>query len=277
MSKRYLFLQIIPDKVGTAFDTHHCCFNASSDRYKVKFYKNMQTSLKSNLSSINWTTVTDNMNNTGYSLVKQVLSAADCTALTTQYNKQELFRKTISMERYRFGLGEYKYYDYPLPGLLQTIRETVYPPLAAIANSWMKVLNTGTSFPGTFNGLQQLCHTNGQTRPTVLQLQYGKGGYNTLHQDLYGDIFFPMQVVLFLSEPGTDYEGGQFVLVEQRPRAQSKAIVLQPHKADMLIFTTNYRPVKGSKGYYRVNMKHGVSELQSGNRNTIGIIFHDAL
>lgn len=217
------------------------------------------------------------MNNTGYSLVKQVLSTEDCTTLITQYNKQELFRKIISMERYRFGLGEYKYYAYPLPNIIQTIRETIYPPLATIANNWMKVLNTGTNFPGTFNELQKLCHAGGQTKPTVLQLQYGKGGYNTLHQDLYGDIFFPIQVVLFLNAPVTDYKGGQFVLVEQRPRAQSKAIVLQPGKGDMLIFTTNYRPVKGSKGYYRVNMKHGVSELQHGLRHTIGIIFHDAL
>lgn len=181
------------------------------------------------------------------------------------------------MERYRFGLGEYKYYNYPLPDLIQKIRETIYPKLAPIANSWMKVLKIPTIFPDTHQELQELCHTNGQLKPTVLILKYGKGGYNTLHQDLYGDIFFPIQVVLFLNEPDVDYTGGEFVLTQQIPRAQSKAIVLKPKKGDMLIFTTNFRPEKGNKGYYRVNMKHGVSEIHKGERHTLGIIFHDAI
>lgn len=228
------------------------------------------------LASIDWPAVTEEMNNTGYSLIRKVLTDDECAVLKEQYYQPALFRKTISMERYRFGLGEYKYYHYPLPSLIQTIRETVYPPLAVIANNWMKALNTNTSFPPSLEELHNLCSAHQQIKPTVLILQYGKGGHNTLHQDLYGDIFFPMQAVLFLNEPGKDYEGGEFVLTEQRPRAQSKAIVLQPHKGDMLIFTTNFRPVKGSKGYYRVNMKHGVSELHKGTRHTLGIIFHDA-
>ncbi|WP_211217498.1 2OG-Fe(II) oxygenase [Segetibacter koreensis] len=181
------------------------------------------------------------------------------------------------MERYRFGLGEYKYFDYPLPGLIQTIKEEIYPKLAPIANKWMNVLHIEKEFPCKFEELQRLCHNNNQTKPTVLILKYGKGGHNTLHQDLYGDIFFPIQMVLFLNEPAEDYLGGEFVLIQQTPRAQSKAIVLQPRKGDMLIFTTNFRPVKGSKGYYRANMKHGVSEVHEGERHTLGIIFHDAL
>lgn len=140
----------------------------------------------------------------------------------------------------------------------------------------MKVLNIHTRFPETLNGLLEQCHAHGQLRPTPLILKYGEGGYNTLHQDLYGEIFFPMQLVLFLDEPGKDYDGGEFVLIEQRPRAQSKAIVVKPRKGDILLFTTNFRPVKGSKGYYRVNMKHGVSEVTSGHRHTLGIIFHVA-
>jgi hypothetical protein len=152
----------------------------------------------------------------------------------------------------------------------------LYPKLAPVANNWMRVLNIDQHFPENLDTLLEYCHTNGQNRPTPLILKYGTGGYNTLHQDLYGDVYFPMQAVLFLNDPEVDYEGGEFVLIEQRPRAQSKAIVLKPRKGDMLLFTTNFRPVKGSKGYYRVNMKHGVSELTGGNRHTVGIIFHDA-
>jgi hypothetical protein len=188
------------------------------------------------------------------------------------------------MERYRFGLGEYKYFNYLLPGLIQTIRENVYPHLAPIPNSWMKVLNIDRQFPNTFHELQTLCHTNNHTKPTALILKYGKGGHNTLHQDLYGEIFFPIQAVLFLNQPDQEFTGGEFtclsgrqVLTQQTPGAQSKAIVLKPKKGDMLMFTTNLRPVKGSKGYYRVNMKHGISELHDGERHTLGIIFHDAL
>jgi hypothetical protein len=196
--------------------------------------------------------------------------------LILQYNNDVLYRKTINMERYRFGLGEYKYFQYPLPAIIQQLRENVYPKLAPVANSWMRALNIEKHFPGSLTELLELCHAHKQDRPTPLILQYGKGGYNTLHQDLYGDVYFPMQLVLFLNEPDKDYEGGEFVLIEQRPRAQSKAIVLKPRKGDMLMFTTNFRPVKGTKGYYRVNMKHGVSELTAGERHTLGIIFHDA-
>ena len=233
--------------------------------------------IKEKISSIDWEKPTIEMHEKGYAIVPQLLSAEDCKKLINNYNNADLYRKTIIMERYRFGLGEYRYFNYPLPDLIQTIREDVYQKLAPVANTWMKVLNIEKQFPEKFDELQKLCHDNNQTRPTVLILKYGKGGHNTLHQDLYGDIFFPVQLVLFLNEPDEDYTGGEFVLTQQIPRAQSKAIVLKPRKGDMLMFTTNFRPVKGSKGYYRVNMKHGVSEVHEGERHTLGIIFHDAL
>ncbi len=232
---------------------------------------------KQKIEAIDWRELTENMHERGYAIVPQLLSDENCAELLNNYDSTTAYRKTVNMERYRFGLGEYKYFNYPLPTLMQTIRENIYPYLAPIANTWMKVLNINKSFPETFQELQTLCHENNQTKPTVLILKYGKGGHNTLHQDLYGDIFFPMQLVLFLNEPDKDFTGGEFVLIQQTPRAQSKAIVLNPRKGDMLLFATNFRPVKGSKGYYRANIKHGVSELHSGERHTVGIIFHDAL
>jgi uncharacterized protein len=224
----------------------------------------------------NWEKVTTDMNVQGYAVVPSVLNNIECDELVSMYNA-ETYRKTINMERFRFGLGEYKYFQYPLPELLENIRQTVYPRLSPIANGWMEALKIDKKFPSTFNALQKLCHQHNQTKPTILILKYGSGGYNTLHQDLYGEIYFPMQLVLFLNQPDADYTGGEFVMMEQVPRAQSKAIVLKPQKGDMLLFTTNFRPVKGSKGFYRVNMKHGVSQLHSGRRHTLGIIFHDAL
>lgn len=233
--------------------------------------------MQAKIQSLDWQKITVEMNDKGFSIVSNLLTANQCEELKINYNRPDLYRKTVTMERYRFGLGEYKYYNYPLPGLIQTLRENIYTGLAPIANNWMKDLNIDTVFPDSFQQLQALCHANNQLKATPLILKYGPGGHNTLHQDLYGDIYFPMQTVLFLTEPGKDYTGGEFVLTQQTPRAQSKAIVLSPKKGDMLIFTTNFRPVKGSKGYYRVNMKHGVSEVHSGERYTTGIIFHDAL
>lgn len=229
------------------------------------------------ISKVNWGKITEDMHQKGYAVVSKLLSEEDCRLLINNYHNQQCYRKTITMERYRFGLGEYKYFAYPLPILLQTIREEVYSQLAPIANTWMKSLQLEARFPSGFAQLQKLCHASNQTKPTVLILKYGKGGHNTLHQDLYGDIFFPIQAVMFLNEPNKDYTGGEFVITQQTPRAQSKAIVLSPGKGDMLLFTTNFRPVKGTKGYYKANMKHGVSELHSGERHTLGIIFHDAL
>ena len=232
--------------------------------------------MKETINQLDWSTISSQLNEHGYALIKQVITVDGCDQLAKGYDQNELYRKTINMERYRFGLGEYKYFNYPLPVIIEQMRQSIYPHLVTVANTWMRVLNIDKHFPETHAELLNECHAHQQTKPTPLILRYDKGGYNTLHQDLYGDIYFPMQLVLFLDEPGKDYEGGEFVLMEQRPRAQSKAIVLKPKKGDMLIFTTNFRPVKGSKGYYRVNMKHGVSEVISGRRHTLGVIFHDA-
>jgi hypothetical protein len=233
--------------------------------------------IQSKITSQNWDRITESMHEKGFAIFPNILSNVECEDLKTNYSNSNLYRKTVVMERYRFGLGEYKYFDYPLPDLIQEIRTSIYSKLAPIANAWMKALNIETIFPKTHQELLKQCHDNNQLKATVLILKYGKGGFNTLHQDLYGDVYFPIQIVLFLSEPDEDYTGGEFVLTQQTPRAQSKAVVLKPKKGDVLVFTTNFRPVKGTKGYYRVNMKHGVSEVHSGERCTLGIIFHDAL
>lgn len=232
--------------------------------------------IKERIDNLNWTDISAGMDNRGYALVKNVLTADECNDLSAMYTDEQLYRKTITMERYHYGLGEYKYFKYPLPGLVQQLRENVYPKLAPIANNWMQFLNKEQRFPNTLNELLQHCHEQEQVRPTPLILQYTKGGYNAMHQDLYGEVFFPMQLVFILDEPGADYEGGEFILIEQKPRAQSRAMVLKPAKGDMLLFTTSYRPAKGIKGYHRVSMKHGISEITAGKRRSLGIIFHDA-
>lgn len=232
--------------------------------------------IKAKIKDTDWQAVADAMDDRGYAIVPGFLSSQQCRHLIDGFDDTDAFRKTVDMARYRFGLGSYKYWAYPLPGLVQALRIGLYPKLAPIANRWMERLNIPDRFPDTFEGLQAACHGNGQEKPTPLILSYGPGGYNTLHQDLYGDVYFPMQAACFLSAPDTDYSGGAFVLTEQVPRTQSKAIVLKPDLGDMLIFTTRFRPVKGTRGYYRVNMKHGVSEVAHGERYTLGIIFHDA-
>lgn len=233
--------------------------------------------IQTKIASLNWESITESMHESGFAIIPNMLSSEQCETLKSDYSNPSLYRKTVVMERYRFGLGEYKYYNYPLPDLIQTIRTSFYPKLALIANTWMKVLNINTVFPENHEKLLEQCHEKMQLKATVLILKYGPGGFNTLHQDLYGSVYFPIQIVLFLNEPDEDFTGGEFVLTQQIPRAQSKAIVLKPRKGDILVFTTNFKPVKGTKGYYRVNMKHGISEIHSGQRHTLGIIFHDAL
>lgn len=223
-----------------------------------------------------WAVVTEEMHQNGYALIPGLLADSQCEALKAAYDQPDSYRKTVQMERHRFGLGEYKYFDYPLPELIRQIRTSIYPKLVPVANAWFRALNIDTVFPSEHADLLHRCRENGQKLATVLILKYGKGGFNTLHQDLYGDVYFPIQVVLFLSEPDQDYIGGEFVLTRQIPRSQSKAMVLKPKKGDLLIFTTNFKPERGRKGYYRTTMKHGVSELHSGERYTLGIIFHDA-
>jgi hypothetical protein len=235
------------------------------------------TDLQRRIIDIDWQTATQNLNEKGYTEVSQFLPIQNCNELIREYDNSDLYRKTVTMEKHRFGLGEYKYFKYPLPEIIQILRLAIYPRLSPIANTWSKKLNMKTQFPDRFDDLKKLCSKNNQNQPTVLVLKYGKYGYNTLHQDLYGDVFFPFQLVFFLNEPDVDYTGGEFVLTQQIPRAQSKAIVLKPRKGDMLIITTNFMPIIGSTGYYRAQMRHGVSEVHYGNRHTLGIIFHDAL
>lgn len=237
----------------------------------------MNLEIISKLEKVDWSAFAETMHEKGYAIIPNIPTDLECEELKNAYENPELYRKTVVMERYRFGLGEYKYFKYPLPSIISDIRTVIYPKLAPIANLWFKVLNIDIEFPTTHKEMLEKCHENNQLKPTVLILKYGKGGHNTLHQDLYGDVFFPIQTVMFLNQPDEDYTGGEFVLTQQTPRAQSKAIVLKPNKGDMLVFTTNFRPIKGSKGYFRVNMKHGVSEIHSGERHTLGIIFHDAL
>lgn len=212
----------------------------------------------------------------GYALLPSLLSPDLCGGLVESYNDSRLYRKTIDMQRYRFGQGEYKYFQYPLPEVIQKLRTILYPPLSVIANEWASHLKTGISFPDDHEQFLTMCVEKNQTRPTPLILRYEQGGFNTLHQDLYGDIYFPFQVVIVLSKTGIDFTGGEFVMTEQIPRAQSKAMVIQPNQGDAVVFTTHSRPIKGSRGYYRANMKHGISEVKSGERYALGIIFHDA-
>ncbi len=229
------------------------------------------------INKADWHFITEEMHQNGFAIVPKILSDEQCEMLKVDYDNANLYRETVVMARYRFGLGEYKYFNYPLPHIIQVVRTNIYPKLAPIANAWFRALKIDMEFPLNHEELLKQCHENGQQKSTVLILKYGKGGFNTLHQDLYGDIFFPIQIVFVLDEPDTDFTGGEFVLTQQIPRAQSKAIVLKPKKGDVLIFTTNFKPEKGSKGFYKVNMKHGVSEVKSGNRHTLGIIFHDAV
>jgi hypothetical protein len=228
------------------------------------------------IQTMDWQTITDNLNQKGYTVIENVLSTPECNHLAGLYTDEYLYRSIINMERYRFGLGQYKYFNYPLPPTIQVLRELLYAPLATIANEWMKKLETTIQFPENHGDFVKECQAKSQSRPTPLILRYERGGFNTLHQDMYGEVYFPFQVVFVLTQPGTDHEGGEFVLTEQVPRAQSKVEVLQPNQGDAIIFTTNYRPIKGIKGYYKAKMKHGVSEIRKGIRYSLGIIFHDA-
>lgn len=229
-----------------------------------------------NIENLDWNEIREDLNTHGYSLFENLLTANECENLTSLYSQDDQFRKTINMARYRFGSGEYKYLNYPLPSIIQTLREELYRRLAPIANQWMGALRTGINYPDKHIQFIEQCHLNERQRPTPLMLKYVKGDYNTLHQDLYGEVYFPLQAIISLSRLNQDYSGGQLVLTEQVPRAQSKAVVVSPNQGDIVILTTQFRPQKGARGYYRVNMRHGVSEVTNGVRQTLGIIFHDS-
>jgi hypothetical protein len=212
----------------------------------------------------------------GFAVVRGLLDAGECTALRASYERDTLFRSRVVMERHRFGRGEYRYFAYPLPPLVERLRRELYDVLAPLANEWMERLGSAERFPLDLAQLLALCGQHEQTRPTPLLLKYGPGDFNCLHQDLYGEIAFPLQATVFLNAPEIDYTGGEFVLTEQRPRAQTRVEVLAPQRGDALIFPNRYRPVAGTRGSYRAAVRHGVSTVRSGERYTLGLIFHDA-
>lgn len=213
----------------------------------------------------------------GCAVVPGALSDADCAAIRDCYATDDLFRNRVVMERHGYGRGEYRYFRYPLPSRVAQLRAELYPPLAAIANRWHEAMRIDVRFPGDHADFLERCHGAGQTRPTPLLLKYGEGDYNCLHQDLYGEHVFPLQVAFLLSEPQRDFTGGEFVLTEQRPRMQSRVEVVPLQRGDAVVFPVRQRPVRGTRGMYRVTLRHGVSRVRSGNRYTLGIIFHDAL
>ena len=206
----------------------------------------------------------------------RLLDVATCHALAGLYDDETRFRSRVVMQKHNFGRGEYKYLSYPLPEPVAALRSALYPPLAAIANEWRKTLGEASRFPPTLKAFLEQCHAAGQARPTPLLLRYNADDYNCLHQDLYGPLMFPLQLTLLLSAPGTEFTGGEFVLVEQRPRAQSRAAVVPLAQGEAVIFPVHHRPAQGTRGPYRVTMRHGVSRVLSGRRHTLGIIFHDA-
>jgi hypothetical protein len=228
------------------------------------------------LDVIHWPTVAVDLNAQGWARLPKLLDVQSCNALVSLYDSNNGFRSRIIMARHNYGRGEYRYFDYPLPALVQQLRTQWYSQLVTIANQWQQALKTEVRFPDDHAAFIARCHLAGQTRPTPLLLRYGKDDYNCLHQDLYGEHVFPLQVAVLLNEPGTDFDGGEFVLTEQRPRMQSRVTVVPLQAGDAVIFAVNQRPVQGTRGCYRVMQRHGVSTIRAGHRHTLGIIFHDA-
>ncbi|HTH66911.1 MAG TPA: 2OG-Fe(II) oxygenase [Rhodanobacter sp.] len=225
---------------------------------------------------VDWGAIAGELDAYGCAMLDALLSPQECRALARLYPHDALFRSRVVMGRHGFGRGEYKYFSYPLPDAVASLRDTIYPRLVPIANRWNAAMGSEVRYPDTHAAFLQRCHAAGQSRPTPLLLQYGAGDYNCLHQDLYGEHVFPLQVAVLLSEPGRDFSGGEFVLTEQRPRMQSRVDVLPWRQGDAVIFAVHQRPVPGTRGSYRVNLRHGVSRVRSGHRHTLGIIFHDA-
>jgi hypothetical protein len=226
--------------------------------------------------AVDWGAMASSLDAQGCAVTGPLLTADECAVLAGRYSEDALFRSRVVMARHGFGRGEYKYFAYPLPPRIAELRETLYPHLAPIANRWYEAMKIETRFPPTHRAFLKRCHGAAQTRPTPLLLRYGPGDYNCLHQDLYGEHVFPLQVAILLSDPDHDFTGGEFVLTEQRPRMQSRAAVVPLKQGDGVVFAVNQRPVQGSRGTYRVTMRHGVSALRSGQRHTLGIIFHDS-
>jgi hypothetical protein len=228
------------------------------------------------VAALDWGAIASSLDDDGYAHAPAVLTPAECDDLVALYDRDALFRSRVDMRRHGFGEGDYKYFAPPLPALVRELREAFYPRLAPVANRWMEALGAPVRFPPYLAAFLETCAARGQTKPTPLLLHYEAGGYNCLHQDLYGEVAFPLQVAAFLSEPEVDYTGGAFLLVEQRPRAQSRGEALSPRRGELVIFATRERPVRGHRGYYRANLRHGVARVRSGRRYTLGVIFHDA-
>ncbi len=232
--------------------------------------------IASRLSDLDWGDIERSLSEQGYARLPNLLTPDECACVVALYDDDTRFRSRIDMARYRFGVGEYRYFAAPLPPLVADLRTHAYPPLAAVANRWMAALGVRDRFPDDLGAFLARCHAKGQRQPTPLLLRYAAGGYNCLHQDLYGEVAFPLQIAVFLNRRDVDYEGGEFLLVEQRPRAQSRGEAIATDHGEGVVFTTRYRPVRGSRGHYRVNVRHGVSPVRRGTRHTLGIIFHDA-
>src|SRR5258706_8339914 len=226
--------------------------------------------------AIDWQSMTTSLNADGYAILPAILSPDECATLSVIYPSDDLFRSHVVMARHGFGSGEYKYFSYPLPELISNLRTALYARLCSLANHWNGLMNLAPRYPYHHETYLERCHRAGQKRPTPLLLQYGEGDYNCLHQDLYGEHVFPFQAAFLLSKPQRDFTGGEFVLTEQRPRMQSRATVVPMDQGTGVIFAVNDRPVQGTRGSYRVKLRHGVSEIRSGSRHTLGIIFHDA-
>jgi uncharacterized protein len=235
----------------------------------------MSEQLTDRVGTLDWATVRQNLWTQGYGRLGVVLRRQECAQLRALYGQPELFRSRIDMARFRFGSGEYQYFGYPLPEMVTQLRQVLYVQLAPCANEWMKALSLTGEFPPTLELFLKTCHARGQGRPTPLLLRYRAGDYNCLHQDVYGEIVFPFQVIFCLSHAGEEFSGGELLLVEQRPRAQSAAHAIALAQGEAVVITTRYRPVKGTRGWFRTNVRHGVSPILSGERFTLGIIFHD--
>lgn len=236
-----------------------------------------ETGLETRIAAFDWPSILAELEAQGSALLSRLLTPEECRKVVGLYAQDAGFRSRVVMGRHGFGRGEYKYFAYPLPRLVQELRSSLYPRLTETANRWNEAMGIATRYPDRHEVFLERCHAAGQVRPTPLLLQYGPGDYNCLHQDLYGEHVFPLQVAVLLSEPGPDFTGGEFVLTEQRPRMQSRAEVAPLRQGDGLIFAVNHRPVRGTRGPYRVTMRHGVSQVRSGARHTLGVIFHDAL
>jgi hypothetical protein len=225
---------------------------------------------------VDWKRVSEELDAQGSAVIEGLLQRAECDALTALYEHEPAFRKRIVMARHGYGRGEYKYFNYPLPDLVTELRTSLYPRLQPIANGWNELMKLDVRYPSDHAEFLQRCHDAGQVRPTPLMLQYGEGDFNCLHQDLYGEHVFPLQVAILLSMPERDFTGGEFVMTEQRPRLQSRPMVVPLKQGDAVVFAVHQRPVRGTRGIHRVNLRHGVSRVRTGHRHTLGIIFHDA-